>query len=232
MVWPSSSSTAAVKEIYSDLISKKIIPARKIFSSLWWKLACPLKVIIFSWLVFYNKNLTWENLRKRSWRGPSRCVLCKMDEESNFHMFFSCRTSLQIWYELAMFYSFQHPNFSSVDAAFKWWGRQDPKKRPILPSTIWCLWKWRNLIIFEDSNISSNYVLSSVLALHPPIAWLLIVRKIQCLYFSDSEDHALPCALKLHGWQELTGGFWWCQSLCSRISGSPISRKWVEVALL
>lgn len=170
MVWSIPSSTATVKDIYLDLIHKKILPARKIFPLIWWKLTCPLKVIIFSWLVFYNKNLTWENLRKRSWQGPSRCVLCNMEEETNFHMFVSCRTSNLIWYELPMIYSFQRPNFSSVDAAFQWWGRQHLLKRPILPITIWSIWKWRNLKIFENSNISSNYVLTSVLAPHPSIA--------------------------------------------------------------
>lgn len=70
MVWSIPSSTTTVKDIYLDLIYKKIPPSRKIFPLKWWKLSCPLKVIIFSWLVFYNKNVTWENLRKRDWNGP------------------------------------------------------------------------------------------------------------------------------------------------------------------
>lgn len=77
LVWSlsHSHSTANVKDIYYDLVSKKIPPARQIFLMVLWKLGCPLKVTIFSWLVFYNKNLTWENLRKRWWHGPSRCVM-------------------------------------------------------------------------------------------------------------------------------------------------------------
>lgn len=133
-----SHSRAIVNDIYSDLISKKIMLARQIFSVFW----CPLKVIIFSWLVFYNKNLTWENLRKRSWHGPSRCVLCKAEEETNYHLFFKCTVSQQMWYELASYFSFPHLNFISVNAAFAWWGRQEASKCPILPITIWCLWKW------------------------------------------------------------------------------------------
>ena len=140
---------------------------RQIFPVYWWKLGCPLKVIIFSWLVFYNKNLTWENLRKRSWHGPSRCVLCNAEEETNFHMFFKCAASQQIWYELASSFSFPHLSFISVNAAFAWWGRQEASKRPILPITLWCVWKWRNLKIFEDSNISFNSVcLNSTLSIN------------------------------------------------------------------
>jgi len=169
LVWslPLSNLQASGRVIYMELISMKNRPIRKIFPVLWWKLACPLKLILFAWLVFHNKNLSWENLRKRSWHGPNRCVFCKMEEETNFHMFFNCRISLHVWYDIASFFSFQRPNFSSVDAAFTWWGGQNANIRPILPTTIWCLWKWRNLKVFEDSNISSNYVLSSVLALYP-----------------------------------------------------------------
>jgi len=161
-----SHSRAIVNDIYSDLISKKIMPARQIFPVFWWKLGCPLKVIIFSWLVFYNKNLTWENLRKRSWHGPSRCVLCKAEEETNYHLFFNCTVSQQIRYELALYFSFPHLNFISVNAVFAWWGRQEASKRPILPITIWCLWKWRNSKILEDSNSSFKYVLFTFSALY------------------------------------------------------------------
>lgn len=133
----------------------------------WWKLRCPLKIILFSWLVLFNKNLTWDSLRLRSWHGPSRCALCNMDEETNFHLFFKCSAAQQIWYDLANFLSFQHISFISVDAAFAWWGRQK-SLRPILPITIWSLWRWRNLIIFEDSSLSAKFVLQSVSALYTP----------------------------------------------------------------
>lgn len=164
---PFSAPHAIVKDIYSDLISVNA-PANRRFPVFWWKLRCPLKIILFSWLVLFNKNLTWDSLRRRSWHGPSRCALCKMDEESNFHLFFKCSAAQKIWYDLANFFSFQHLSFISVDAAFNWWGRQK-SLRPILPITLWSLWRWRNLIIFEDSPLSANFVLQSVSALYSPI---------------------------------------------------------------
>lgn len=170
LIWslPFSVSHANVKDIYSDLISANISSNRR-FPVFWWKLGCPLKVILFSWLVLFNKNLTWDSLRRRSWHGPSRCALCNMEEETNYHLFFKCSVSQQIWYELAQFFSFQHLNFISVDAAFAWWGRQKTL-RPILPITIWSLWRWRNLKIFEDSSLSAKFVLSSITALYLPIS--------------------------------------------------------------
>jgi len=85
LVWSlsHSHSITKVKDIYYDLASKKILPVRQIFPMVFWKLGCPLKLTIFSWLVFYNKNLTWENLRKRWWHGPSRCVMCEAEEETS-----------------------------------------------------------------------------------------------------------------------------------------------------
>lgn len=48
-----------------------------------------------------TENLTWEVLQKKGWQGPGRCALCQNAEESNFHMFFQCPVSQEIWYELS-----------------------------------------------------------------------------------------------------------------------------------
>lgn len=151
LVWSlsPSSSHAIVKDIYMHLIALSNRMISKRFPALWWNLGCPLKVTLFTWLVFSNKNLTWESLRKRSWHGPSRCALCKLDEETNFHLFFKCPVSQQIWSELAQLFSFPHLSFISVEAAFAWWGRQIASLRPILPIALWSLWKWRNNFFFK-----------------------------------------------------------------------------------
>ena len=39
-----------------------------------WKSEGPLKAKIILWLALSNKLLTWENLKKRGWHGPSWCV--------------------------------------------------------------------------------------------------------------------------------------------------------------
>ena len=52
-----------------------------------WKNAGPLKDKIILWLALSNKLLTWENLKKRGWHGPSWCVLCHLEEETRSHMF-------------------------------------------------------------------------------------------------------------------------------------------------
>ena len=45
-----------------------------------WKREGSLKEKITLWLALNNKLLTWENLKKRGWIGPSWCAVCQSDE--------------------------------------------------------------------------------------------------------------------------------------------------------
>jgi hypothetical protein len=71
-----------------------------------WTWDIALKIKLFMWLALENKILTWDNLRKRGWEGPSVCSLCYREEESIFHIFVSCPFTLQIWNFLAIEYKF------------------------------------------------------------------------------------------------------------------------------
>lgn len=118
---PSVSAPVRVKDIYSELIIIKVPGTAPMFRKALWKTGCPPRMIFFAWLLFNNRNLTWENLRKRCWHGPSWCSMCESDEETNLHMFFQCISTQEIWYELAFLYDFPHVVFDSVHAAFQWW---------------------------------------------------------------------------------------------------------------
>jgi len=79
-----------VKDIYLVLTKTIPLPFQYIFPMSLWKTVVPNKIIHFSWLVFHNKILTWENLQKRNWSGPSICLLCKKGEDSSNHIFLTC----------------------------------------------------------------------------------------------------------------------------------------------
>eukprot|EP00253_Pinus_taeda_P033272 PITA_33272 len=49
-----------------------------------------IKVKLFKWLVHQGKILTWDNLRKRGFVGPSRCHLCGQQEETTNHLLNRC----------------------------------------------------------------------------------------------------------------------------------------------
>ena len=62
-----------------------------------WKSEVPLKAKITLWMALNNKILTWENLKKRGWNGPSWCALCHSDEEIGSHLFVVCSYAELVW---------------------------------------------------------------------------------------------------------------------------------------
>lgn len=55
-----------------------------------WKIKAPPRVKIFIWIMLRNKILTMDNLIKRGWQTPNRCILCKQAAESVQHLFATC----------------------------------------------------------------------------------------------------------------------------------------------
>ena len=55
-----------------------------------WNLKIPEKLRCFIWLLTKNRVLTWEQLKKWGFQGPSLCYLCKKNEESTQHLFMDC----------------------------------------------------------------------------------------------------------------------------------------------
>jgi len=150
LVWGTTNSCLSirVKDIYSSLIEDSFQVSAGLFPLTMWKVNCPLKCILFSWLVFNNRNLTWEALQRRGWQGPSRCVFCLSDLETNAHMFFQCLQTQHLWYDLSLSFSFSHNVFASIQEGFCWWSIQNIELRSIFSSVIWHIWIWRNNFIF------------------------------------------------------------------------------------
>lgn len=83
-------SNVQVKDIYLSMIANHMDVSRCIFPVSFWKTGVPLKITLFAWLVFHDKNLTWNNLQKRNWQGPAICYICFAGTEDNHHMFLNC----------------------------------------------------------------------------------------------------------------------------------------------
>lgn len=158
-------STVFVKDIYLQLQQECSDRQDIIFPNIFWKSSCPNKIIIFVWLVFHNKNLTWANLQKRNWSGPAICLICKSNEETNYHIFLSCPHSLGIWKCLADHFGFNRISFLSLKEAFEWWCNMKSEWRPILLLTLWAIWKWRNQALFQNSKENYHYVFEYIISL-------------------------------------------------------------------
>lgn len=158
-------SQVRVKDIYQNLIASRNVISNPTFPSIFWKFGCLSKSIYFSWLVFHNKNLSWDNFKKRGWQGPGLCSICKFEEETNCHMFFLCQKTQQLWQAQENLYGFPHVSHSSSKEAFFWWSGQKESWRPIFIIALWCIWRWRNKKVFKESKEPFMGTLQSITSL-------------------------------------------------------------------
>eukprot|EP00253_Pinus_taeda_P016842 PITA_16842 len=168
LVWalPSKPLPISVKNIYVSLTNHPAFFSHMIFPPPLWKVSCPLKMVLFLWLVFCKKNLTWEVLQRKGWSGPGRCSLCLLDSESNLHLFFQCPITTSIWYDLSFSFGFPHLSFSSVQDGIRWWSCQSVLWRSLFAHSCWLIWKWRNASIFQDTRRPVSALLSIIKATH------------------------------------------------------------------
>jgi hypothetical protein len=54
-----------------------------------------------------DKFLTWDTLQQKGWVGPSRCQLCKIDNESISHLFIHCIFSKTTWARINSILNYQ-----------------------------------------------------------------------------------------------------------------------------
>jgi hypothetical protein len=92
----STKGSFSVKEAYSLAAEYQNLPKQKIWQHIWQQKLRP-KVTIFLWLLTQNKTLTWDNLCKRGFIDPSRCILCQTHEETNEHIFNSFPFVETLW---------------------------------------------------------------------------------------------------------------------------------------
>lgn len=71
----------SVKSLYKQLFGG--VSCRKM--NRLWKNKMPLKVKIFMWLCYHNRVQTLDQIKKRGWKGNTKCMLCGLEE--NIAMF-------------------------------------------------------------------------------------------------------------------------------------------------
>lgn len=90
--------TFSMSEAYNILIKEQMV-LDTLWSKIWEPSIWP-KVSTFLWLFCHNKILTWDNLRKRNFYGPSICPNCKKDEETIKHLMHYCLLAHKIWQKI------------------------------------------------------------------------------------------------------------------------------------
>lgn len=151
-----------VKDIYRLLLSEGRQQCINAFPITFWISGCQSKMVFFAWIIYHNKNLTWENLKKRGWLGPGICPLCNSAEEDNLHLFFLCKVARKIWMLLYMFYGFQFDPPASIRDAFISCSKQKVPWRSIFIIVLWCIWSWRNDYIFNKKRSPLMVLFSNI----------------------------------------------------------------------
>jgi len=132
----------------------------KVWDSLFWP-----KIKTFLWLLMRGKTLTWDNLRKKGFSGPSICPMCRKAEETINHLFNSCNWANSIWQWLENIMQQSNRNINSIqDTITQWPGDFSNNHRvnniwKIIPGFItWTIWKERNRRIFQNEQRNFEFL--------------------------------------------------------------------------
>eukprot|EP00253_Pinus_taeda_P030654 PITA_30654 len=164
--------TYTTKEAYHIIIKGQLIKD-KLWEKIWNPPIWP-KISTFLWLLSHNRILTWDNLRKRKFAGPSICFNCKMEEETAVHIMQLCPLSRQMWEKVTFRCQKEGREIGNVNNTLRNWPQHPFQSRilnslwQIIPGIVmWNLWKERNRRIFKDHSMDVQQV------------WQTIVMNIQ-----------------------------------------------------
>jgi ribonuclease HI/exonuclease III len=157
--WGSSSGCYSAAAGYAALQAIPwVAPDPSVWKNLWLLPSLP-KIDLFCWSLLHDSILTWDNLSKRGWEGPSRCPLCACQAETSVHLFLLCPFALELWNLILGQLNVPLP--ASVTSLFTSWVVLAPFSFTNLsllkhcwmwvPKVVcWKLWLERNSRIFRD----------------------------------------------------------------------------------
>ncbi|XP_058750207.1 uncharacterized protein LOC131623229 [Vicia villosa] len=136
-----------------------------------WKTNIPAKTKIFSWRFLINRLPLKDQLANRGVSSLTSidCPFCASHPESLDHLFFNCHVTKEVWNRIYMWLG-NDVILSMED--FKSFGSIQEKVRntnvkvilnTIWIALIWCIWKMRNTIIFDNDTFCFDEVISNIL---------------------------------------------------------------------
>ncbi|XP_039120377.1 uncharacterized protein LOC120256778 [Dioscorea cayenensis subsp. rotundata] len=145
--------TFTVKSFYKFLIDGG---TRSPLYPLFWKIRCPSKITLLSWLAGEDKILTLSNIFKKGCNfqhSTDTCVLCHNSSETLQHLFIDCEFSKRIW---AFFYHSLDSSSLPQSIPYLWTSwipSLAPQSQPLWDlvsrAILWNIWLERNSRIFQ-----------------------------------------------------------------------------------
>eukprot|EP00253_Pinus_taeda_P004733 PITA_04733 len=155
--------TFTTKEAYHIILKDQLIKD-KLWEKIWNPPIWP-KISTFLWLLSHNRILTWDNLRKRKFAGPSICVNCKLEEESVVHLMQICPFGRRLWEKIAFRCPKEGRVLGDINNTLRNWP-QKPYQcnilnilwQIVLGILMWNIWKERNRRIFKNQAMQLEQV--------------------------------------------------------------------------
>ncbi|KAK2424703.1 hypothetical protein QL285_035035 [Trifolium repens] len=173
---PSPAACFSVRTAYLDLLTRLVLPPlddNKLLSlGRMWKNNVPSKVSIFGWRLLLEKLPTRESLFSKGVITnvlDSCCVLCCNHVESISHVFFQCHVSNSVWLFIFKRMGVSPIMNATVQQHFLLFGdfiKSKVNKRfrhVIWLATTWCIWRWRNQIIFQGDRANVSTIVDQII---------------------------------------------------------------------
>ncbi|CAN1250810.1 hypothetical protein LINPERPRIM_LOCUS7533 [Linum perenne] len=188
VVWPAEANQRFSVRSFRRLLYEGRFPGSTSFpTKVIWARWAPTKVQFFCWLTFKNRIATVDNLKKRDFALPNRCVMCEQMEETVDHLFPHCTFASQVWSKLSSTLFIIGLIPSSVRSLFEMWKDMNCKfrsmeaRKVILHGFFWHLWVERNERLFQNSKHSAQQVFMRF--------WVAIVNWLHAFgQFDDSKQ--------------------------------------------
>ncbi|CAI0440264.1 unnamed protein product, partial [Linum tenue] len=178
-----ANSKFSVKSLYTELVGSHSREIEEFPAKIVWIPWIPSKICFFTWLVYHNRVLSLDNLKRRGLYLANRCVLCKKDEESVQHLLVDCDFVRRIWILMygrrsrtpslngAIAHVLANWVSADGDGIEKWFDVC------ILHSVWWAVWLERNQRTFEDKDTCLLVV--GKRAARKAIEWIVVQGKTQ-----------------------------------------------------
>ena len=138
---------------------EKVNWSNKVWDSQFW-----LKIKTFLWLLMHMKTLTWENLRKKGFYGPSRCPMCEKEEETMNHLFNTCELANLLWNWAETILQQMYRTRDLIQETIENWRGNFSNNQLVniiwktMPRFItWSIWKERNRRVFLNKIGNINH---------------------------------------------------------------------------
>lgn len=99
LAWsPNPKGVYTISSGYQGLLSQRLDAVEVHWWKNVWNKFSWSKCNCFIWTLARNRCLTWDNIRKRGFEGPSIYVLCEAGEEDSYHLFFHYPFAMHLWH--------------------------------------------------------------------------------------------------------------------------------------